>query len=176
MFIILAARNYDEDSGWMQFLVFIIIAVFYAINSLIKKSRERKVVEREDDQQLEEMLEQPKYRQYQPVRPAIEKPVSSRQNKSADRGITVEPRQSRSGPRKRGGNVKTQETPYLTSPVPAFQPAVVGEPLEEQTVAAGKAERRKAVETLIDLNNPDELRKAVVVYEVIGKPISLRDE
>jgi len=164
LFTILAARNYDEDSGWMQFLVFIIIAVIFAINTLIKKSRENKT-QFEDDRDLEGMLEQPTHKQHQEVKPAVKKSVSSKQ-KPVSREASVELRQSRSS-RMHGSNVKTLEMPQVTQLSSSEEHAVATEE---------KAERPKAVETLVDLNNPDGLRKAVVLYEVIGKPISLRDE
>ena len=161
---ILASRNYDEDSGWMQFLVFIIIVGVYAISGFIKKSRQSKTEQLEDDQELEGMLEQPEYqyRQYQPTQQAVEKPVSSQ--KPVGREVSAEPRQTRSGQKKHGGHVKTLEMQQSTR-----------ESSEEQTVAVEKAKQPQAVEALASLDNPDELRKAIVTYEIIGKPVSLRE-
>jgi hypothetical protein len=34
--LILAARKNNEDNGWMQILVFVILAVFYALGSILK--------------------------------------------------------------------------------------------------------------------------------------------
>ena len=184
--IILAARNYDEDSGWMQFLVFIIIAVIYAISGFIKKSRKSET-ELEEDEHLEGVLGYPSRRQYKETATTVEKPVFSQQSKPAGRKVFAEPPQARVGQKRRsgqGGQAKTLETPYVTnlsSPAAVVVQPGISESLEtqeKQVPATKKAKVKKQLEdtkALADLNSPKDLRKAIVTYEIIGKPISLRE-
>ena len=182
---ILAARNYDEDSGWMQFLVFIIIAVVYAISSFIKKSRKSET-ELEEDEHLEGTLGYPSRRQHREAGTTAEKPVFSRQSKPAGRKVFAEPPQARVGQKRRsgqGGQAKTLETPYVTILSPQDTAVQTGisessEAQEKQAPATKRAKVKKQLENtkaLTDFNNPEELRKAIVTYEIIGKPISLRE-
>ena len=52
--ILAASRNDDENSGWIQLLVFVVMAVLWAVGGIIKaKSKKQNP---EDDEQLEKTL------------------------------------------------------------------------------------------------------------------------
>jgi len=65
------------------------------------------------------------------------------------------------------------EEPKLPRPAPQVQPAI-----EQLTQLISKPVERPepglAMESLLDYADPEELRRAILHYEILGKPLSLR--
>jgi hypothetical protein len=173
--LILAARNSDEkDTGWVQILVFVILSVFYAVGSIVK-ARANKTA--------------PKGKEQIPHKPARRPPESiiDLQILKQFFGLPEEPESS------------SQPSPEASEPlVRAKRPAVarqvtmpqVQPKLEKITagVAASLVTAERAIagaeiqpakylsEILSDYDDPEKLRRAILHYEILGKPLSLREQ
>jgi hypothetical protein len=158
--IILAARGPDsENAPWIQLLVFVIIAVIAAIQGLAK-SKAKKAGEIEDDENLEETLVQPKPNRKMPLRLAAQKTHTIAQPK-----------------------IK----PYLTHIVQQIDESVqpvrskiehLEEPAAQVLAAKSKVTTYQAAsqqETFLVFDDTDKLRNAIIYYEIIGKPLAIRE-
>ena len=208
--LILAARNSDsEDTGWMQMLVFIVLAAFYVIGSILKAraNKQQKLEQEEPGHKPPEStrgapkpLAKTLYRQAQrPVGHAPKSQPSPQQVQPPRRKII------RPQPVGRKSSIKTEqaiklptlevlETPKVSLPRPQLQADL--EELPEftiETVAkdirlssiealgakrigiAGETPQTKYLaEILSDYDDPEKLRRAILHYEILGKPLSLR--
>jgi len=207
--MILAARNRDVE-GWMDMLVLVIVAVVYALGSIIKakgkKKQEQLTTEpprkpvRKPATSGRSILEQfvreiqdfgqakPDRESRPAVQPALKKATHPQ---AAMRKYAAEAKQA-SQAQTRMPPVKTE----LSIPAPEYKPDFEEIPelgtgiqsLPEftgQTIEglAGKTESmtEEAVESkylsdvLSDYADPDELKRAILHYEILGRPLSLRD-
>lgn len=155
--IILAARGPDsENAPWIQLLVFVIIAVIAAIQGLAK-SKAKKAGEIENDENLEETLVQPKPNRKMHLQLAAQKTHTI---------------------------AKPKIKPYLTHIVQQIDESVQPvrskiEPLEEPTAKPlAKVPTYQAAspqETFLVFDDTDKLRNAIIYYEIIGKPLAIRE-
>ncbi len=158
--IVLAARGPDsENAPWIQLLVFVIIAVIAAIQGLAK-TRAKKAEGIEDDENLEETLAQPKPNHKMSLRLAAQKTHTI---------------------------AKPKIKPYLTiaqriNESESVQPVRSKiEHLEEsasQVLAAKSKVTYQAAspqETFLVFDDTDKLRNAIIYYEIIGKPLAIRE-
>ncbi|MFQ6036559.1 MAG: hypothetical protein ACE5NM_12040 [Sedimentisphaerales bacterium] len=173
--LIQAARS-DDVEGWMNILIVVIIAVFWAISGILKA---RAGKPEEEQEQLagkptprqppaarglkEKLLQQA--RPTQPVRPAPARKIGYPQ--PVAQRVTAKKRPIRIP------TVEALKEPKLPRPAPRVRPAVeelpqlISKPVE-------RPEPELAVESLLDYADPDELRRAILHYEILGKPLSLR--
>ena len=152
--LILAARGPDsENAPWIQLLIFVIIAVIAAIQGLAK-TRAKKAEGIEDDENIEETLVQPKPNHKMPLRLAAHKIH-----------IIAQPK------------IK----PYLTI---AQRIDEIAEPVQpvrskieylEEPAAKPLAAKSKPQETFLVFDDTDKLRNAIIYYEIIGKPLAIRE-
>jgi hypothetical protein len=166
----LAARNSDEkDAGWMQILVFVILSVFYAIGSIVKaranktapkgekqipRKPARKSPESTIDLQMLKQLWRPEKPvakpQIQPTRRKVTRPATAR-------SAVLEPQM-----------VKPQVAK------PQVQPKL-------EKITAGVAmpaeipQEKYLSEILSDYDDSEKLKRAILHYEILGKPLSLRE-
>jgi len=208
--LILAARNSDsEDTGWMQMLVFIVLAVFYAVGSILKaRANKQQKLEQEEPgrkppestagapmafkqtpyQQAQRPVgrtpkSQPRPQQVQPSRRKIVRP------QAAGRKPSIKTEQAIELP-----TLEALETPKVSLPGPQLQADL--EELPEFTVETVKKDIRLSsveamgdkrigiagetpqtkylAEILLDYDDPEKLRRAILHYEILGKPLSLR--
>ena len=198
---IILARRSDDAEGWMNILIVIVLAVFWAIGGIIKAKakkpggrdeqlpgkpvRKPPVHSREAREQMLRQLQRPvgpaKGQRQQP-RPATQQPrMKFADLQAAVRKFAVEAEQAfqpQSG----------QKTPELEPPLtePKIPPETVE--LPEPTGASIKRLHDKRAsepeqmpeseylsELLTDYADPEELRRAILHYEILGKPLSLRD-
>ena len=161
--IILAARRYDEDAGWMQLLVFVIMAVFWALGSIIKAKRSKKTEFEEEEEQLEETF--PEHRQQM-----------SQQ--------TTRPQQKKSvypGPAIKRDFTKAEKIPLSVS-LKVYKESVTKslteteKKTERPDISLERPRPPAGIDFAPNLEDPENLKRAVVYYEVLGKPLSLRDE
>ena len=169
--VILAYDN-NDDSGWAQFLVFVIVAVIYALAGLIKKAKADKI-ELEDDKQLEETLD-------------LQKLNFKSQKTDQPRKIQIKPHK----PKRPAYN--TTKAANLSEPIPAIYetlktpseltPKKVRKPLEDayakksETIATPLQTPVAKASIKIKLDDVDELQKAIIYSEILGKPKSLRTD
>jgi hypothetical protein len=157
---VLAARNTDTE-GWMNILFVVVLAIFWAIGGILKAKSGK--FEQEKEKQL-------------PGKPRRKAP-------EADRGIWDKSfeQQSRrpAGPAPHSQIIRPQSAVRKFAPK-AEQPTQLQpvEPLElkKRTISPLETLRAKAIieEPLLDYTDPDKLKRAILHYEIIGKPLSLR--
>jgi len=187
--------------GWMQILVFVVLAVIYALGSIIK-AKSNKIEQEKDEEHLapkgprkppeslrrlqKESLRQARApagpapstgyeRQIQPVRrkvvrpePVVRKPFTKKKEPTPLPAIEM-PEVSELpllGPQVEHG---IEELPEFTT-----------ETLEKlEAKPLGLAAKRPVVKDVsrpvLDYTDADELTRAILHYEILGKPLSLRD-
>ena len=205
LLIILARRNNDVG-GWMQILVFIALAVFWAVGGILKAkanksesgskgkgnlprkpSRKPPLHSREAREQMLKKLERPvgsAHGQRQQPRPATQKPrmkfadLQAAVRKfaaEAEKAFETEPKKPIQKPKPSSQpvlQIKDKE-PELSEPMtPAIKGSKDKQETEPELIIP---ETEYLSELLTDYDNPDELRRAILHYEILGKPLSLRD-
>lgn len=187
--IILARRN-DDTEGWMNILIVIVLAVFWVIGGIVKaKSRKPKT---QDEQQpahnlarrspvhsrgpREQLLKQPH-------RPGTQQPRTKFADlRAAVHKFAAEAEQAFQA-NAREPNPEL-ELP-LTEPQIKAERVDLTEPISK--TAKGLQDKRASEpeqmpeseylsELLTDYADPEELRRAILHYEILGKPLSLRDQ
>ena len=156
--LILAARNEDIE-GWMKILFVVILAVFWAIGGVLK-ARTKK-----PEQEQEQLAGKPTRRQVamtqvEQLRRRVRRPRPVVQATIPKKPMPVL-------------TSEVLEEPKLPKLKPEVQPAVeelpqlISKPVE-------RPELILATESLLDYADPEELRRAILHYEILGKPLSLR--
>jgi hypothetical protein len=196
--MILARRN-DDTEGWMNILFVIVLAAFWLIGGIIKAKtkkpggrdeqlpgkpvRKPPLHSREAREQMLKRLERPAdSAQSQQPRPSAQKPrMNFADLQAAVRKFAVEAEQAFQVNTKEPApelepvlmepQIKT-EKPELTEPmtttIKGFQEKRASEP-------AQIPESEYLSEILTDYADPEELRRAILHYEILGKPLSLRN-
>ncbi len=187
--IILAARDMEE---WMNILFFVAIAAFYAIGSALKakaskSAKQKKAAERQGVRPSAKG----------PVRPAVKKApppaaIKKPQYPQPPRRPVARPRPVMPKPILRKAPVAPQpvKPPAVAGPSPSvpsletklkrlrkLPKKTLGElEVGELGLAPHKKEKdRLAVEQpLLALDDPDALRRAIIYYEILGKPVAMR--
>jgi len=199
--IILAARRKDTE-GWIQILVFVVLIVFYALGSIVKAKSRKLEQEEEEEEQLapkgprkppeslrrlqKESLRQARApagpapstgyeRQIQPVRrkvvrpePVVRKPLTKKKEPTPLPAIEMP---------------EVSELPLLEPQVEhgiEELPEFTTETLEKlEAKSLGFAAQKPVVEDVsrpvLDYTDADELTRAILHYEILGRPLSLRD-
>jgi hypothetical protein len=197
--LILAARNSDEkDTGWVQILVFVILSVFYAISSIVKAKRLRRsgygpLAKAEANKTA------PKGKEQIPRKPARKPPESTRDLQILKQffGLSEEPESSSQPSPEAPEPLVRAKRPAVARQVtmPQVQPklekitagvaaslvtaerAIAGAeiPQANATLRSTLRSTRYLSEILSDYDDPEKLRRAILHYEILGKPISLRE-
>jgi hypothetical protein len=196
--MILARRN-DDTEGWMNILFVIVLAAFWLIGGIIKAKtkkpggrdeqlpgkpvRKPPLHSREAREQMLKRLERPAdSAQSQQPRPSAQKPrMNFADLQAAVRKFAVEAEQAFQVNTKEPApelepvlmepQIKT-EKPELTEPmtttIKGFQEKRASEPAQIH-------ELEYLSEILTDYADPEELKRAILHYEILGKPLSLRN-
>ena len=177
MFWVLSARDPDAE-GWMNLLLPILVAVFWAIGGLVnaKKQRKREKAAAAEPSKAAATSPEP------PVIPAkAVKPVETGP-RPAVKGPT-----GRKGARPKPPKRRPPGVPQRTDARPAPAMEMPLEELPEVTAVSPRAYKKpadKPAETaglhLEDLaasySDPEVLRLAILHREILGKPVGLRDD
>jgi hypothetical protein len=161
--MVLAARRGD-DGDWMELLIFIIIAVVYALGGIIKKTRDSKIDLGEDKAEKKKPSVRKQRPQFEPKRAkAAEKPsffheVSFKLKKPPK--VIAEP--------------KAPQVSESTPVEPVFKVNMKELDVDKAAPVIEKQKPEVVVDSLLHLDDPDELRRAILHYEVLGKPVALR--
>ena len=202
--IILAARN-DDGQGWMNILFVVILAVFWAIGGLVKAKTKKAEGEKEKEEQFarkplrklkeaaerfqREVSELSRDRVYKPREraEALHKESFQKAPRHAVPAARKEYRPvAKPKRRKIARPIETlaepkfpQRTPHVG---PDFEelPEFTSEAVKEMEVnrvdmAAEIVQTKHLSEILSDYADPEELRRAILHYEILGRPLSLRD-
>lgn len=178
MYYILAANG--ETEGWMQLIVFIIIGLVYGLSALFKS--------RMDTEEQEDTAEEPQSRRSsrKPAEPAAArdprinrsrekpKPAPEYRQKRKPAGLeTPQSKQSKPERRWQGGTDKNEF--QLSNELDRHSPAssTMG-----KIYGGGKKAAESTEEGGFSLDIPDktELQRAIVHYEIFGKPVSLKKD
>ena len=198
---LILARRSDDAENWMSILVFVILAIIWAIGSIVKAKankaggqdeqspakpvRKPPLHSREAREQMLKQLERPAgsaQDQGKQPRPAAKQPrMRFADLQAAVRKFAVEAEQSFQA---QSGKKTPVSKPVLTEPQNPPRNVELLEPIGKtikglQDKRAYELEEMPESEYLSELlsnyANPEELRRAILHYEILGKPLSLRD-
>jgi len=161
--IILAAQNEDSDKGgWMQLLVFLILALFYALNDIIKAKQNKTAKQADHEMKRKADLEQPTGTQ-------THRPLKLLRQQQTQPGSLVLPKQT-FPPKLHSGGRRV----HKLSPKPVLESKSIKAPYPyPQTV--DKVKPPSVIGLSFDFHDPDKLRSAILHYEIFGTPVSLRE-
>jgi hypothetical protein len=187
--LVLARR--DDGDGWMNILVVVVMAVIWMVGAIVKStktkpgekqqpSRKPPAHSRGVQQQMPERAQRPAG---PPQRPGPAPDAPKRRTTLADlreaaRKFATEAEQAfqvqTAKPRPPEQVAKPHIQPEIT---PHIEP--VTEPIKGlgdlQPAAAEMPATQHLSELLSDYADPDKLRRAILHYEILGPPLSLRD-
>ena len=160
--MVCGARGFDiEDNGWVQLLVFVIMAVIYAIGSIAKMKKGKTEEGKESAPQL---------------------------SGESKKGGRPEKQQITKG-RSRIVSVSDRRPKITSVDVTKVQPAPI--PMGKQIIELAKSSSEMETkgilmpsevpvpiyltEILSDYADPEKVRKVILHYEILGKPLSLRE-
>ncbi len=196
---IIVARGNDE--GWIQILIVVIMAVVYGLGTILKAKKGGKVEGQDKQRQasktqrkpatggrgvLEQFINeirglaepeqeresrppaQPARRQIAHPQPAVRKYTAE-----AKQPRRVQPRTPLAKPKsplsKKQVQPDFEELPEFTSKT---DEGLIG---KRKGMPAEVVESRYLSEVLADFTDPEDLRMAILHYEILGRPLSLRD-
>lgn len=198
--IILAARSQENDErGWMQLLILIIVGVVYGIATLARAKANKVNLEKE------EPAAPPKDKpRYKPVE-QWSAPRRSADRRAAEEGLQVSTQrppphlpvqraQRQPGPQPAKRPVVRKKPPLVPEQIGLPAKPALGRVMPDLSMP--KLGRIKKLETklrpiaeqeqpeptekpaftpLLGYEEPNPLRAAILYYEILGKPLSLRD-
>ncbi len=193
--IILARRNNDTE-GWMNILFVVVLAVFWAIGGIIKAKAKK------DEQLPGKAARKPPVHSREAreqMLSRLQRPVGSAQGQQHRPG-TQQPRTKfadlRAAVRKFAVEAEQAFQANAREPIPEPEPLLTEPQIKaervEPTELTGKTvkglqdkqafepeqmpESEYLSELLKDYADPEELRRAILHYEILGRPLSLRDQ
>jgi len=196
--IILASRKGNNES-WMKILFPVFLAIFWAISAIAKKKAKKS---EENKAGLKQLSSKPgvkpaegttKEGPFQKIRRAIEAEVQKQrqlQTQQAQRKV-VRPQPAaqkvaaKTEPATRIPALEPVEEAKLTRPtaqvrtkfqeLPDFTSKTVQKLKDKRIEAPAEIPQAKHLaEILLDYSDPDELKRAILHYEILGRPLSLR--
>jgi hypothetical protein len=199
--IILARRNDDVDS-WMNILFVIVLAIFWLVGGIIKAKanksqtgsndnlprkpvRKPPVHSRQAREQMLKRLERPAdsaQGQRQQPRPAGQKPrMKFSDLQAAVRKFAVDAEKafqadtSKPVPKPRPPSTEQQIIAEKLEPAEPVTTTIMGLQDKRAYEPEQIPESEYLSELLTDYADPEELRRAILHFEILGKPLSLRD-
>ena len=162
--LILAARNRDSD-GWTNILSIVVLAIFWAVVGIVKAKANKASQTDEDDTPSDRQRSLAK----RPSRATI---PTQRAAAAAARPIVHKPSaHPRMQPKQFTASAVSEKN---RRPKTMRLRGLKDEPLVAATGLAIEPERFIDAESLFKLDDPDELKRAILHYEILGKPLSLR--
>ncbi|MDD5327464.1 MAG: hypothetical protein PHY02_06580 [Phycisphaerae bacterium] len=180
--ILAARRNNDGDTGWTQILVFVALAIFYSLGSIVKaKSNKTAPKGKEplkpgrkppeiDLRMLKQLFGYPEPEN-------DEEPAASSQ---PSQQVVVEPTPLPPRPTHRKIIRPTAEL----APAAAAVESILDKKPSDKTVRTETSQTKylsgipssgMAYAISSDYRDPERLRRAILHYEILGKPLSLRE-
>ena len=179
--IILAARNRDSEGiGWMRILIFVVMGVLWAIGG-IAKARANKADQQDQDQ--DQPSRKPGFKP-PPKAPKtsyqkVQSPLISRPAHEHPRPQIRPPHREVMRPQPAAQKFTTKKEqvnrPQDLEKFPEFTSESVKKLGDKRiAIAAETTQAKYLAEILSDYADPDNLRRAILHYEILGKPLSLR--
>jgi hypothetical protein len=202
--IICAARRPDfEDNGWVQLLVFLVVAVIYALGSIVKTKKGRKAEGQEQkssfgfSRKAGQKLPTTGKTRKQRIEEVEPRPAPTSSGPQTPRRVTIRPAADWTEVVGKVLEAVTGVTPTFGEPpavseagmskpkVSPIPPPGVGQAIEPAVRTPSKPEGflmpsevpvpAYLTEILTDYADPEKVRKVILHYEILGKPLSLRD-
>jgi len=188
---ILLARRNDEAEGWMNLLFVIVVAVFWAVGGILK-AKSRKPDHKDQTQSQRKPVRRRPAHGVQPWRQSTERtqarqatPAQRPQYLPASKTPAAETGAAHPLLRTLAAQIERAAGRMLV-PSPEPEPPSPKQPEPAAEVAGQSADKQPASQVitapaeyplalLLDHMHPDDLRRAILYYEIIGKPVSLRD-
>jgi len=162
--IVAARRGDDKDSGWMQLLIIVVLAAIYGVGGLLK-ARANKLERKEEEQLGRKPAPEPS------EDAMAAKRLPARPDEQAQRpSPPMQRSQYRPQVRPPGRKIMRPQL-SVQKFIAKEEPAVWPETLEPQLQPELKD---IYIGSLLGFDDPDSLRKAILHYEILGKPLSLR--
>jgi len=162
----------------MQILVFIVLAVIYALGSILK-AKSSKTEQEKEEPLTPKPPRKPPERKRRPQKQLFQQPrqPARPQQPSQPQPQIQPPRRKviRPEPVVRKPPTKMKEL----TPLPAIEMPEVSETLQKMEakppgVAAAKPVLKDVSQPVLDYTDADELTRAILHYEILGRPLSLR--
>ena len=162
IFLILARNGDGEDTGWSQMLVFLVLAVFWIVGGIMKAKTQKanRQQQKQKPQQGSKHFQRPDFQQ-------VQKPAEK---------VTKVYQQAQAALRPEAAAKKVEKfQEQIPKPV-------------EMAGAVKQAERKiakpaeKTVELVVESErllipeDTQQLKTAILHYEILGKPLALREE
>ncbi len=173
----------DDVGEWVNILIIVVMAIFWVIGGLVKSltAKDRK-------QGGKRVLKQPS----PPARTPGQKRETLLQQlaRKAEEFQAAAAEQARKMERQAQGKIAPKAKPPQNSPHrprkprlqpqqsnPVEEPVSITPELDAPLVGSSEVGKRQEYKTstVIDLTDPDKLRQAILHYEILGKPLSLRE-
>lgn len=196
--IILASRR-RSPKGWGNILFIVFLAIFWAISAIVKLKAKKTEEEKEGEEQLslkpggKPAAGTTKEGPFQKIRSAIEAEVQKQrqlQEQQAQRKLArpqpaAQKVAAKTEPAARIPALEPVEEAKLTRPIAQVQTKFQEMPdFTSKTVQKLKDKRidspseipqaKHLAEILLDYSDPDELKRAILHYEILGRPLALR--
>ena len=196
--IILAAR---EKKGWGNILFIVFLALFWAIGGILKATRAKKAEEKAGGEELsqkpggkpaEGIKGLPKG-PFQKIRRALEAELQNQRQLQAQQPQRKLARPQPAAQKVAAKTERAAQIPTLepmekaksARPIPQIQPEFQELPeftgktvknLKDMRIDAPSEipQVKHLAEILLDYSDPDELKRAILHYEILGRPLSLR--
>lgn len=173
-----------EDGGWMQLLVFVVVGVLYALGGIIKARKRKGGVAEEDESPGEPASPEPQReplwaigRPKQPQGGTVpRKSVLQTFVEEITRAAQVEVQAPR--PQKPPPVARTPRIETLVVELPKKRTGQAIAAIQPKRLAVEAKEQAQADDLQViapELASTDDLARAVLDYEIFGKPLSLRD-
>ncbi|MCP4610480.1 MAG: hypothetical protein GY845_17365 [Planctomycetes bacterium] len=200
--IIVIARG---DEGWINILVMVVLAAVYGIGALIKakgnktddqaqeqqnRKPQRKpsaggrgileqifkeIQQAAEGQSTQETRPSSQATRQQTARPQAALRKYAAETKQARQTAQAKSKLSKPTPQVQRDFDNFAELDKGIQALPDISTKVVGLPDKRKRMPAQSAGPSYLSEVLFDYEDPDELKKAILYYEILGKPLSLRD-
>ena len=163
--IVLAARK-GNDEFWMQMLVFIVLGVLWAVGGILK-ARANKQLNRKKDEQL-------------PHKPTRKMSEGARALRAIKKTFYGQPQQAVTSTleTQRGSQIQQpQRKKIARGRPPSPETAKTAKKLKNKHIStpAETSQAKCPAEILLAYDDPEKLKRAILHYEILGKPLSLRD-
>jgi len=192
---IVLARRSPGDEGWMNILVVVVMAVFWMVAGIVKAMKSKSGDEpppgnghtRELPAHGRGARQQLPARAQRPAGPAQQQPSDLQQKRTTFADLRAAARRFAAEAEQAFQSQTTTPAPRQDGPSskPHVQPEIkpIAEPVvpPSEAYAGGQAPslQMPLAQRLSDLRSdyadPDNLRKAILHYEILGPPLSLRD-
>ena len=194
--IVLAQRRFDDD-GWMNILFVIVMAVLWMVGSIVKAMKTkadnqqqtgRSPARKPPGQSRAVRQQSPIQRSQRPAGPpqpagqttgVPKKRSTLAELREAARRFAAEAEQSfkanQDAPKPKPASMPPKQAKATPKPQTHHETKPKAKPAARKDVFATMSSSEQLSDLVSDYGDPQKLRKAILHYEILGPPLSLRD-